>query len=267
MAVDSGQPILGRASPASSVEPSLPAAGDAAGASWRIEGGGGPWFRLRAVSVAGVRHRLGGDRCEDWFAWSHQPSRLIVSIADGVGSTSGAAGAAQRAALSAVSVGEKGDAPEDGQGMLVREAVAAANEAAGEGEGSTTVVVASITPEGRVDLARVGDSTAFLVTADGAWSELFEGPDAEQARNVTNALPAADPRIDTVSTTIAIGDVLVLATDGVADPWRDGPSTVAPFLASALLSRPSALKLGWLADFSRQGCHDDRTMACFWLAP
>jgi serine/threonine protein phosphatase PrpC len=267
VAVDSGRPILGRASPASSLEPSLPAEGDASGASWRLEAGSGPWFRLRAVSVAGVRHRLAGERCEDWFAWSHRPQGLIVSIADGVGSTQGAAGAAQRAALAAVSVSKRSDIPGDHPGMIVQHAVAAANSAAEADEGATTVVVVSMTPDGRADVARVGDSTAFLVSADGTWSELFEGPDAELARNVTEALPASDPSFEAVSTTIAIGDVLVLATDGVADPWRDGPSTVAPFLATGVLSEPSALQLGWLADFSRQGCHDDRTLACVWLLP
>jgi hypothetical protein len=59
----------------------------------------------------------------------------------------------------------------------------------------------------------------------------------------------------------------VLATDGIADPWRDGPATVAPVLAAALAHPPPALELAQLSDFSRQGCHDDRTMLGVWLLP
>jgi serine/threonine protein phosphatase PrpC len=59
-------------------------------------------------------------------------------------------------------------------------------------------------------------------------------------------------------------DVLVLASDGIADPWRDGPATVAPAFTELVASRPSPLALARLADFSRHGCHDDRTIVLLW---
>jgi hypothetical protein len=67
---------------------------------------------------------------------------------------------------------------------------------------------------------------------------------------------------------VRLGDrVLVLVTDGIADPWRDGPSTVAPALASTLAAHPTAIDLAVLADFSRHGCHDDRTIVALWMRP
>jgi hypothetical protein len=59
--------------------------------------------------------------------------------------------------------------------------------------------------------------------------------------------------------------VLVLVTDGVANPLRDGPSTVAPGLAEVLRTTPSPLSLAGAADFSRRGAHDDRTILAAWL--
>ena len=64
----------------------------------------------------------------------------------------------------------------------------------------------------------------------------------------------------------APGHVLVLLSDGVGGPLRDGPSTVAVGLAQALVVPPSPLDLARLVDFARQGCHDDRTLLAVWPA-
>ena len=63
---------------------------------------------------------------------------------------------------------------------------------------------------------------------------------------------------------------LVLLTDGVADPLREGPSTVAPALAAVLsgghTGELAPLDLAHAADFSRRGCQDDRTILAAWPA-
>jgi serine/threonine protein phosphatase PrpC len=202
---------------------------------------------------------------EDSFAWSHGPGGLLVAVTDGLGTIAGSAGAAARAASAAVQ-----DPP--GPGSDLGEAVAAgirsANVAAGAGgEGATTLVLAAMTPDGRVEAARVGDSTAFHVDSDGTWREIFAAPDDDAIGTGTDALPGSDVTPGRASLQLAAGDVLVVASDGVADPWRDGPASVAPYLVSGVLGRPSALELARLADFSRQGCHDDRTVVCVWLSP
>jgi serine/threonine protein phosphatase PrpC len=148
----------------------------------------------------------------------------------------------------------------------VATAFGVANEAAGGG-GATTLVLAVLDPSGDLLVARVGDSTAFVVDQDGeSWRELFAVPsDQDAVTTTTAALPAADAVPELKEGTLHSGQVLVLATDGVADPWRDGPETVAPFLAGALARRPGPADLAQLADFSRQGCHDDRTLLAVWL--
>jgi serine/threonine protein phosphatase PrpC len=146
-------------------------------------------------------------------------------------------------------------------------AIAAANQAA-RGGGATTLVVAVLQRSGEISLARVGDSSAFLVDADdGASSELFASPEVDTIGASTAALPADEVQPEATTATLDARHVLVLVTDGIADPWRDGPTTVAPVLATALAEPPTPLELAQLADFSRQGCHDDRTLLAVWPRP
>ncbi len=122
--------------------------------------------------------------------------------------------------------------------------LAAANAAAAEG-GATTLVLGVIDRAGEVRLLRVGDSTAFLVSDEGrSWREVFPPPDDDAVATATAALPADELEPEVASVMLATEDVILLATDGVGDPWRDGPATVAPVLAAALAGRPDPLRAG-----------------------
>jgi serine/threonine protein phosphatase PrpC len=252
-------PVLGRHSAASAAEPLLRASGDAADSSYRMEGASTACFALRAVSVTGVRHRLAGMVGEDSFAWSLSGSNLAVAVSDGLGAVSGSEAAARRAARAGADAAAAAGAV--GPGME------AANQAAAGG-GATTLVLAMVSEDGTVEAARIGDSTAFWVKDGGdSWLELFEHPGGAEERigTETDALPSVALQWESSRVSLRPSDVLVLATDGVADPWRDGPSTVAPALARSLAGLPGPLELARLVDFSRQGCHDDRTLASVWI--
>lgn len=242
------------------------------GAGIRAESGDIEGWALRAASVTGVRHRLAGLGNDDAFAWRSGAPALTVAVADGVSNVSGSAAAAALAANVAVAAAwraiEEGiDAAFDADAALAA-AVAGANEALTGRDGATTLVVAVVAPDGTVTGARVGDSSAFVL-GGGAWCELFAGapPRADDegvVSTITSALPSPFPRTESAMTKLSSGDALVLVTDGVADPLRDGPETVAPALAGALGQPPGALSLIGLVDFSRQGCHDDRTLLGVW---
>ncbi len=234
-----------------------------------------------AASVAGVAHRLAGRGGEDAYAWAQAgPGRLAVAVADGV-STAGRGGegadVAVRAACAYLLAGESDNGGEKECEAAVR---AAGEEVARLGglvaaELSTTLVVALLSASaGRaeVSLARVGDSSAFVL--DGTqWRELFPDPDDEDFRGLpVEVLPwregAGPGVIEVSSVAMAAGSALVLLTDGVADPLREGPATVAPALAEVLQLVPtgdlSPLDLANAADFSRRGCLDDRTIVAAW---
>jgi serine/threonine protein phosphatase PrpC len=262
--VDPASPVLGRPSTAAAAAAALRARGTAPEAAFRADGGDSEGWTLRAASVAGVRHRLAAEPGQDSFAWMLDADRLVVAVADGLGGVPGSGATAGRAVAGAVDavMAASGSAP-----AQIAAGLDAANRAA-RGGGATTIVLALVGPDGDAQLARVGDSTAFLVSAGGShWQELFAAPADDVVATVTAALPADEVQAEQSSVTVSAGDLLVLVTDGVADPWRDGPTTVAPALAAALAGRPSPLELARLADFSRQGCHDDRTLLAVWRTP
>ncbi len=246
---------------------------------------------MRAASVAGVRHRLAGCGPEDAFAW-RAPSRVtdptaadgdgvvegtvVLAVADGVGSVTGSAAASAAAVVAACDAASHDLARLGGPSAAEDAAFwppvfAAADAAVGRAGGATTLVVAVVGADGRGTVARVGDSTALLLDR-GQWIEVWPADRDEDGpvSTATAALPVATgstPAVTLAGISMGDGVALVLATDGVADPLRDGPTTVAPALAEALADVPSPLGLALLADFSRQGCFDDRTIVGLWSRP
>ncbi len=222
--------------------------------------------------MTGVRHRLAGEPSQDSFAWAVGESRIALAVTDGLGTVEGSERAAEAAASAAVdaAVAHHSDRPQLGAAGAVGAAIQAANSACA-GEGATTLVVAVVERDGEVVLGRVGDSTAFIVATggrDGAeWSEVFDvvPGDSDTIGVETEALPSDEPEVEVTTARLEEGDILVLASDGIADPWRDGPNTVAPAFTTLISGRPAPLALAAIADFSRQGCHDDRTIVLLWL--
>lgn len=261
---------FGRPSAAASMDPPLRSRADAATASYRAEGGTTGWCSLTAATLTGVRHRLAGEASQDYFAWAVAGRRLAVAVADGLGSVPGSGDAAMTAAGAAVSAASSS---KEGPRQAALAAIdAAESELRGpeHGAGATTLVVCVVDAGGDVALSRVGDSTAFLVDAgegdEGAcWRELFAPPpEHEDEVPVATGALSAEGRlsadVETAAVVLGGSEVVVVVSDGIAGPWRDGPSTVAPAMIDGILGRPSAIELARLADFSRQGCHDDRTI-------
>jgi hypothetical protein len=278
-------PVWGEPSAATGAPVPLRTEAFASQACYRADGGQSAEFLVRAASVAGVAHRLSGRRCEDAYGWAlPRPDRLAVIVADGV-STAGRGGEgadiAVEAACEHLLTAEDGGESRGWGEMECLAALRAASQAVSAAGGvsaaelSTTFVVALVSASGagvEVSLARVGDSSAFVLSGP-EWDELFPGRAEEELRgSVVGVLPlgsrAGGDNIETSSVVLPTGGALVLLTDGVADPLRDGPGTVAPALAEVLHGGPSGaltpLALANAADFSRRGCQDDRTILAVW---
>ena len=143
---------------------------------------------------------------------------------------------------------------------------------------STTFVVALLSAaddETEVVLARVGDSTAFVL--DGTqWRELFRHPDDDEFRGVpVEVLPLREDAGPTAIETLICAPVTRLrcwccSRTGWPTPCEKGQGTVAPALAGVLSGGPTGdlapLDLAHAADFSRRGCQDDRTILAAWPA-
>ncbi|MDQ2754285.1 MAG: protein phosphatase 2C domain-containing protein, partial [Actinomycetota bacterium] len=156
----------------------------------------------------------------------------------------------------------------------IRAGLIAADDALRSGEGATTLVVAVIDGGGGLWASRIGDSTILLVTEDDGHEVFAANTDDDLVTVSTAALPFSAGNsgreidiVEMVHLEVPVTATVVLATDGIAEPWRDGPTTVAPSLALLATARPSALELTAWADFSRAGCHDDRTLVMLWRRP
>ncbi|HTV11399.1 MAG TPA: protein phosphatase 2C domain-containing protein [Acidimicrobiales bacterium] len=269
----------------------------ASDAGYRAEGAAGEDFVVLGASVAGVAHRLNRKRCEDAFGWAQPaPGKLGLVVADGV-STAGRGGEGAEIAVGAacghlLRLGSRwGQVECSGAVVSASEEITEAGGAAA-GQLSTTIVVALVAldlerGQANAVVASAGDSSAFTLDQDGTWSELLAGSpsnDAELAalEGLKPALPSVLPLpstsfsdregallgVQVATVELPRGTGLVLLTDGVADPLRDGPSSVAPRLAEVLLraadAQLSPLALAAAADFSRRGAHDDRTILVAW---
>jgi hypothetical protein len=240
-----------------------------------------------AACVAGTSHFLARRRCEDSWSWAlGGDSRLAVAVADGVGSAGrGGEGAdlVVEVASRWLAFGGQGGAGlgEGDSEQVCEAAIAAANRelaACGgsvAGELATTLVVASVDGSGKAALARVGDSTAMLLERNGTWQELFGGGGVEEddgpLLGLTAALPVeGSPFAEIATADLANAAALVLMTDGLAEPLRDGPGTVAPAFGALVRQTREGevgpLGLAHALSFSRRGAHDDRCAVVVWLA-
>ena len=135
---------------------------------------------------------------------------------------------------------------------------------------ASTVVVALVRPDGpgraRAWLVRVGDSTGWLLRA-GEWIALFaplSGPADELVPDGVSALPRVPGELTPVMAELARGDVLVLGTDGFAEPLGDGTGALGELFAAGLATPPPMPKLAWLLDFTAGTHDDDRTVLALW---
>lgn len=297
-------PVWGEPSTATRARVPLRPLVTGADAAYRADGGSTDRFVVMGASAVGVAHRLAGRTCEDAFGWALiSRDVLFLAVADGVSGAEHGGRAAQLAVGAAchhvLGAARAAEAMTLCLGAVM-DANAVLHSAAEEmslapAQLSTTLIVAIVAAEGdgaRVDMAGVGDSAAFVLR-DGLWEEVGaessgaggpEGPDERPRGDVdpgdilssgTDALPsAAAEEVEDVavgSFALLPGQALVLMTDGVANAIRDGPTTVAPALATVLAGAPtgdlSPLGLAVAADFSRRGCQDDRTIVVAWPRP
>jgi len=296
-------PAWGEPSNTREVPVPLRSSARAADAGYRADGGLSGEFVVLAASVAGSAHRLAGRRDEDAYAWVQPgPGRLALLVADGVSAAGrGGEGAdlAVDAAASFLSRPAHGWGPRECAAALAaadEELARAGGQAAAEL--ATTLVVALLSSDvgggARATVSRVGDSTAFILREGADWQEVFasarfngngaggtgggdigDDDEGELSTTSTDVLPSVGglsrAGVAVVTVELAPAAALVLLTDGLANPLRDGPTTVAPALASLLATglsgELSPLALAHAADFSRRGALDDRTILVAWPRP
>ena len=225
---------------------------------------------VRAVSVRGHAHRWEGEVRQDSFALGLNGDRLLLAVADGVGSASAshvgsntAVREAVREALDPTSVISR-----------ARQAVhdAAIMRSLEPRSVSTTIVVAEVPAvpdlvEGQstwtVTLSQLGDSPAVRLRF-GEWEFLRPpGAAAADAGELTNSAVEALPlsgKATTWTETFLPGDVLLLVTDGVSN-LATANSEYRDAIASLFADHtPSMAELLRVVDATVKSFDDDRTL-------
>ncbi|MFB7666925.1 protein phosphatase 2C domain-containing protein [Kitasatospora sp. NPDC056138] len=246
-------------------------------------------FTLRFASVRGAKHRYYRQPRQDAArAAVHEPTGSIVfAVADGVSSAAnpelGAVEACRAALERILHLLSPAPDPLDftdvathaaerlrelAQWRLGRAETWPAEVAA---HYATTLIAGVVRrAEGGpvVELFRIGDSGAWLLDrSNGRYHPLFDSKTGGGSWLVTNEvspLPQVPAHIEQTRVRLAAPLVLLVGTDGFADPLGDGDGQVGTLFARHLATVPPPLWLGHVLDFSRETFDDDRTLLAVW---
>jgi len=257
-------------------------------------------WSLLVASRRGRLHAHRGDHREDAGQMLLFDHGWCAAVADGAGSAtysrlgaSIATHVATHAVREALQHGQANRAEPALLGRALESGATAANHALREfatrcglalRDLRTTLLVAAL-HGGRVGLLQVGDGASAWLDADGTVSQPLSGPITEFSGEVAHFLPD-DGAIEQLVQSLVVRDAsacaaLVLATDGVEDPWYpftrhagplytqllqglDESATSAGVTSShraSVLHAPDPVHalIEWLA-FEKRGENDDRTL-------
>ncbi|MEV6635085.1 protein phosphatase 2C domain-containing protein [Actinoplanes sp. NPDC051470] len=251
-------------------------------------------LHVRAASVRGLGHRYAGTVRQDDYAFRRTPSGrfLVAAVADGVSNSELSHKAASLitrqgcellAGMLDTTPADRLDWPGLIEELSRRICIVAqpfmdVPDGAAVAYREVAATMAATALFGVVDLQPVdgglpahvfaiGDSPAWVLRDGRVWKSLHDiknsgdGP----ASSITRALPGR--RRDEVPQEALLrpGDVLVLMSDGIADPLQDGSGPVGRFLAESWRTPPAPLAFAGQVDFARRSHDDDRTAVAIWV--
>ncbi|MBL7258019.1 protein phosphatase 2C domain-containing protein [Paractinoplanes lichenicola] len=253
-------PQLGQVNPAIALRPPAVA----------LDGTSAGGFRVAAASLIGAGHLVSGQPRQDSYNFMvGESGRLYVAVADGLGSKPASqlgANLFTESVLIAAAQAEKADpqAEPDPAELLAQASTRTARvvEEAYRLDPRTVGFVGAVAvlDERGCRMARVGDVSAFTMTADG-FDEAFtadEGP-----LNVVSAsMPGEKPeQVELVE--VAPAGVVAFGTDGFANDLRTS-GALREWLAGQWRVPHLPFAIGDTLRYRRQGSHDDRTAVVVW---
>lgn len=254
-----------------------------------LDGADLPSLAIRGASLRGDEHRYFGTTRQDamgiWHVADGRTQAYLACVADGVGSEPlsqyGSALACDLARdevhlrLSALFAAEPGrglsELCTDLAADLAEQLTAQANSLDVPARELSTTLVAAVVEAQPADQERrrcvvfaIGDSPAFLLRAGRFIPAFADQHDTEITSTATSALPTAVGQVAAVPGELAPGDVLMICTDGLANPMRNQATVdqLAAWWGGGDV--PSIPEFGWQMSFRVKSYGDDRTAVCFW---
>jgi serine/threonine protein phosphatase PrpC len=223
-----------------------------------LSGPASPAFDVAGATDIGTVRKENQD---DWTTFVDERGVALL-LADGMGGHVGG-GEAATAAIAAAASSLREDATTAADQRLLaasRAASAAVSELRSRigGAPGTTLVLALVASDGAAAVANIGDSRAYLVreqnaealTEDHSWvgeqvrlGQMSEDEARHSTRRniITRAVLGDDERPDVFTATLAVGDTLLLCSDGVWEPLTD--TGIASVLGEHATQRDAAMAL------------------------
>lgn len=242
---------------------------------------------VRYASVRGYSHRYHGIARQDAadITFEDRSAAVVFAVADGVSGASrsdrGAAAACRAAVRQIRRDLASGQAfvnwPETVQAAadaVIREAARMARRPVTAEEAAqvtaTTLVTGYLMTAGNGlsgAVVGVGDSGAWILRDDRYHALLGVKTAGYLISSAVSALPRLPEIIEPTDIILHPGAVLLVGTDGFADPLGDGDGLVGQLFAGHLRTPPPPLAFAHLLDFSRETFDDDRTLLAIWPRP
>jgi serine/threonine protein phosphatase PrpC len=252
-----------------------------------------PRLEVRAASIRGLAHRQEGLVRQDDYLTALTPDRshLVIAVADGLASGDHSHVAARVAVRQGadrlcelLATVPTSDVPWDdllqqlssliiGVAATTQQVPLDAMDAHAAAKlMATTLVLAvvSVAPDddGTHDVRaiRVGDSSAWVLRS-GSWVSLgaIKNDEATISESATLGLPhLPSVPVAVYRARLAIGEALLLMSDGVGDPLDGGRGEVGSTLANLWARPPAPLAFAAQVDFARRTYDDDRTAVGVW---
>jgi serine/threonine protein phosphatase PrpC len=269
------------------VEPPAPtlAARAAALPGLRADAGWAADRWIAAASVAGQTHTTNGTSAQDSYSFevSHDGRALILAVCDGLGSypATSQIGADLIARFScAYAAGADGATASEHPEQVLTDALRDASRQVlalrgqllpdrSDADLSCTAVLCRLPLDGSGEavVVRAGDCEAFLLTGE-EYDVVFPGGPEGPTNVVHHCLPHLDPgeRLERARFDPRQADVLILASDGVANDLFDSPG-VRAWLTERWAAPCGPVRMADSLRYRCPGSQDDRTALVVWLRP
>ena len=118
--------------------------------------------------------------------------------------------------------------------------------------------------ERRYVILNVGDATAYLLRGGEFTQCLVDPHEGEITESGTWTLPTSIGEVKTATGTLAPGGVLMVCSDGMSNPMRNGnvQQRLAQWWSADQV--PGLLEFGWQVGYRAKTYGDDRTAVCVW---
>ena len=234
-----------------------------------LDGVAADGYCVAAASLAGTAHLVAGSVRQDAYDFiATVTGSLVVVVADGLGSkTHSQVGARLFCEGVLLAVNDAAGSVLSGSGLMSAGAAHAsqiASNAYGFDDNEISVVAAvAIFGGNGCEIVRVGDVSAFAMSAEGQMDELFAA-DTSYINIVQSSLPG--PSSDHEEHVVTQARIVAVVTDGLANDLRTS-AAIRSWLGERWRTPLGPFAMAESMRYRRQGSHDDRTGVVVWTDP